>query len=698
MMTDERLPLLEVWSVSASVFRAAALAAALAAAPNAGAETERELVTGSVGDTTGRIGADQGVNAALLREAIAAAERGDAAGATERAQRLGNPVAQTLVEWYVLRTGGPGVSTARIQRFMSANRDWPGQTQLRTRAEQALIQDSRPAAEVIAFFRDHPPRSAHGRVALAIALAGQGQTDRAHALVREAWRTQDIPQALDQLVRERLPGAVTRAEERVRLYRILYRDRASEAMPIAQRLGGNELAIARAWAAVINRAGNAQALLDAVPQAARADIGYQFARIQHLRRAERFTEAAQLLLAAPRDPRVLINGDEWWVERRLVGRRMLEENQHQLAYRIVSQHAAQRDTERMEAEFHAGWIALRFLNDANAADQHFARLQGDAVRQISVARGAYWRGRAAQARGDVFGANQHFEAAARHRTTYYGQLAMARLNRTQLAVVGSPSVDEGVRTRFNARGPIRSIRMLAAAGLHDKARPIFADLASAWRDRADLALLARLGGEIGQVRFTLLVGKTAQQNGIALDPYAYPNNGVPQVQQIGPPVERALILALARQESTFDPRIRSSAGAIGLMQMLPSSAQQTARRFNVTWQPGRITDPVYNTQLGAAYLGEVIQEFGGSYILAFAAYNAGRGRVREWLQRFGDPRDPRVDPVDWVERIPFSETRNYVMRVMENLQVYRARLAGSSAQLLIDRDMRRRAAMPAESQ
>jgi soluble lytic murein transglycosylase len=624
----------------------------------------------------------------VFREAVAAAERGDVAGATARMQRLDDPAARDLVEYFLLRSGAAGIGSQRIARFLTTNAHWPGDAMLRIRAEQALLNERRPASEVIAFFGNATPRSAHGRVALAIALRERGQADRAAQLVRDAWRTLEVPQSLEALVAERLPGVLTRADEVARMHRVFYKERASDGLRLAQRLGGNDLVIARAWSAVVNGAGNAGALLDAVPAGARADAGYQFARIRWLRRQERFRDAAQMLLAAPQDRRVIVDGDEWWTERRLVARKILEEGDARTAYRIVAGHAAARDVERMDAEFHAGWIALRFLNDPASADRHFARLAADAARPISVARGAYWRGRAAEAAGNPMAANQHYETAARHRTTFYGQVAMARLGRNQLQIAAPISPSAEARQRFAQRSAIRAIRLLHSAGMIDKARPFFRDMADELRDVNEVALLAQLGAELGQVRFQLLVGKQALQRGMPLDHHAYPMNGVPNVASAGPAVERAVVLGLSRQESTFDPVIRSSAGAVGLMQLLPTTARETARRYNVTWTPGRITDPSYNTQLGSAYLGEAIERYDGSYILAFAAYNAGRGRVSEWLQRFGDPRDPRVDPIDWIERIPFSETRNYVMRVMENVQVYRARLG--SPQLRIAEDLRRR--------
>lgn len=642
-------------------------------------------VTGSIPSPGAALGSSGDLS--LLREAISRAEAGDGAAASAKAERLSDPVARTLVEWFILRSGADGISANRVSRFLAANPGWPAEKTLRARAEAALLSEQNSPDDIIAFFRNGEPRTGSGRVVLADALRQRGQNDKAQALVREAWRNNAISSALERFVRERMPGVVTRADDKARMNRLFYQEDAGDGLAIGERLGGGDLALARARAAVIRKAPDARALLDAVPAEFHRDPGYLFARAQWLRRQDKPREAAQFLHTAPRDPRLLIDAEEWWIERRIIARKLLDEGEPREAYRVAAGHGSRKDTDIIEAEFHAGWIALRYLKDAATADRHFAIMQKEASRKISVARAHYWRARAKEALGDEGAARQHYEVAARHATTFYGQLAMAKLGRQTLQLVNTPQADEGKRAQFNRRPTVRAIRLLAAAGLVDKARPFFVDAGDEWTDAAELGLLARLAGELGQVKFQLAVGKQAVGRDMPLDTYAYPTNGVPQSPALGPKVERAVVLGLSRQESTFDPKIRSSAGAVGLMQMLPASAAQTARKYGVGWKPGQITDPVYNSQLGTAYLGDDIASFNGSYILAFAAYNAGRRRANEWIAKYGDPRDPSVDAIDWIERIPFSETRNYVMRVMENVQVYRARLG--QPRLLIDSDLKR---------
>jgi soluble lytic murein transglycosylase len=216
--------------------------------------------------------------------------------------------------------------------------------------------------------------------------------------------------------------------------------------------------------------------------------------------------------------------------------------------------------------------------------------------------------------------------------------------------------------------------MLYAVGERDVVVSLAVDLAENCRDVATLAALGELTFRRNDARAMLELGKTALGRGLAVDHYAFPTIGIPQHTPIAPDVDRTVIYSVARTESAFDQRDKSSANAVGLMQVTPEAARDTAKRFGVAYDWDRmVSDPVYNTQMGAAELSALLKEYSGSHIMTFAGYNAGRGRVRDWVKQFGDPRDPKVDAVDWVERIPFAETRNYVQRVMENLQVYRAR-------------------------
>jgi soluble lytic murein transglycosylase len=436
---------------------------------------------------------------------------------------------------------------------------------------------------------------------------------------------------------------------------------------------------------VAGQARNAGALL---ASNASSDPAYLFARVSYLRRQNKDREAAALLQRAPRDAEALVRPDEWWTERRLVARDLLDQGDARTAYAVVAAYTAESDQTKMEAEFHCGWIALRFLGDARIAARHFANLSAEAERPISISRGAYWQGRAAEAMGDRGGAQRFYQLAARYPTTYYGQIARGRIGVRSLDLRGLPSIENGDRNTFSNLIAVRAINQLYAIGKRDYARTLVNDMGKRLQDSEQLVLLGQLALANGDAKAALWVGKSATQRGLPLDTIAFPTGAIPAYQATGN-VERAVVYSIARQESEFGHDVVSHAGARGLMQVMPSTAKATARAAGMAFDPQRLlTDPAYNARIGEAHLGELIDRFKGSYILTFAAYNAGPARVADWVRTYGDPRDPKVDPIDWVERIPYTETRNYVQRVMENVQVYRARLNARSA-LLIDTDLRR---------
>ncbi len=416
-----------------------------------------------------------------------------------------------------------------------------------------------------------------------------------------------------------------------------------------------------------------------------ARASYLYGRIQHLRRADKITEAAQLMMKAPRDPARLGNPDEWWIERRLVARKLLDLGEHQTAYAVARDAGLPaRDVYKTEQEFTAGWIALRFLNDPSTALQHFSRIGTGSSNPTHLSRAGYWQGRSYEALGRSHDARAAYQAAASHSTSYYGQLARAKLGLPQIGLRDAPHPARG--TAFEV---VRALELLYALDERDLVATMLSDLGDKLDDIDALAGLGEVTARNNDARNMLVLGKGALNRGYPFDHYAYPVSGIPKYETIGPEVERGLVFAIARQESAFNPKAISPAKAMGLMQVTPPAAKTITKRFGATYDAKRLlSDPAYNAMLGAAELGALVSDYRGSYILTFVGYNAGRGRVREWIEKYGDPRDPKVDAVDWVERIPFSETRNYVQRIMENVQVYRARFGGGS-KLLIEADLKR---------
>lgn len=623
-----------------------------------------------------------------LKAAVIAAKNGRAGEAMAAATQLNDPVARKLVTWLVIRHAPNDLGFDNISEFLREEADWPTPSTLRQRAERVLFQENRDPARTRAFFAERPPITGEGKVALARALLAGGDRSDAVDWVREAWREDLLNERFEATIMDEFGSVLTRADHKLRADRFSYKPDTERALRAASRAGSDVVALTKARLAIARKEANGAALLAAVPFTLGNDPAYLFAKAQLLRRADKPQEAARALLAGASAPEANADPDEWWIERRLVARELLDAGDPQAAYQVAATGVAPKaDNYRAEQQFTAGWIALRFLRDPRTAAAHFARIGHGQKHPITLARAAYWQARAAEAMGDAGRARGAYEEAARFPATYYGQLARTQLGMSPV-VLRTAQVSFQDRSDFPRIEPVRAIRLLYAIGERDIPITIYYDLAWRMENPGQLALLANLAESNGDARGALVVGKEGMAEGHPLEQEAFPTFGLPAYTSIGNPVEKAAVYAVARQESQFDPRIVSSAKAMGLMQVTPAAGREVSKKTGAPYNEARLmSDQSYNVQFGAAELGELVQNYDGNYVLVFAAYNAGRGNVRKWIERYGDPRDPNVDVVDWVELIPFSETRNYVQRVMENYQAYKMRF-NSPNKLQMEADLR----------
>ena len=626
------------------------------------------------------------VDLAAVKHAIDLARKGKTSEATAVQKTIGDPAARKLVEWFILRHPEADANFSRYAAFIADNPDWPSVGLMRKRAEAHLWQERSDAATIRNFVGDQPT-SAKGRFALARVLLAEGDRDGAGSLVRQSWRSDELSERSEANAFELFRDLLTREDHRARMDKRIGAKDLSGARRAAQRLGSDELSIVKACAA--GNADNALDFLNAVATDARSDLGYTLCRIRWMVRHDRIDDATRLMLAAAPETMALQDTDEWWRERRSLARKLLDRGKFEAAYQVVRDAALPAD-EYYRADFHftCGWIALRYRNDPATARVHFAHIDDESANPIVLARANYWRARVAEAIGEKDAMRDSYQAAARYPTAYYGQLARARLGLDGIELrvpVPANSPDDVALTDDR----VRAAGMLYALGERDVVLKFVADLAEQSTDVAVLVALAELTGLRNDARAMLQIGKLALARGLALDNYAFPTIGIPQHSPIGPEIERSVIYSVARTESAFDQRDKSPANAVGLMQVTPEAGRDTAKRFGVAYDWDRmVSDPVYNTQMGAAELSALLKEYTGSHIMTFAGYNAGRGRVRDWVKMYGDPRDPNVDAIDWVERIPLSETRNYVQRVIENLQVYRVRFESDGELVMSKSDQR----------
>ena len=612
---------------------------------------------------------------AAIKQTIRLVQQHKFSEATALTASINDPVAQKLVEWTYLRDSESPAGFDRYNAFLQANPDWSSVV-LRRRTEARLWQEGRGAATVRRFVGEQPV-SALGRLAIARTLLGEGDRADASREVHAIWQSAELSAALESAVASAFPGALTADDDVARMDRRIGAKDFGAAMRAAKRLGSAQVAIVKACEAAEGNSTKTEALLTAVPKQAQGDLGYVLCRLHRLLAHDDVAAAVKLVTESSGDDLQRQDTDEWWRERRILARRLLDLGDPKTAYRVVQEAAAPANPYyRAEFHFMPGWIALRFMSDPTTAIRHFAKVDEDSSDPIVLARAAYWRGRAFEAAGQSGEMNAQYEAAARYPTAYYGQLARARIGVSEIAL-RSP--------RRQAMGAVRgellqAADMLYAIGEFDLLLSFVSDLAETSSDVATLSALGELTAHHNDAQAMLVIGKTALARGLAMERYAFPEIGVPAYSPIGPAIDQCMVYSIVRTESAFDQRDTSPANAVGLMQVTPEAGRDTAKRFGVAYDWERlVSDPVYNTQMGAAEISALFREYSGSYIMTFAGYNAGRGRVREWVAKHGDPRDPKIDAVDWVERIPLAETRNYVQRVMENLQVYAASLGASVA-------------------
>ncbi len=622
-----------------------------------------------------------------LEAALKLIDSGQIGKAQALARMMPDRTNQSIVSWLVAQSGSPDVSVSQITQVTMELPDWPGQALLRRRAEQALLRMKADPATVIAAFGGTQPGSDEGLLLLARAYVKAGRTADAAALVRPKWRKDSFSQSTEATLLSEFGSLLTTADHKARMDKFLYDNDADEGLAVSKLLDGDQRQLAAARAAVIRKSKNAGDLLAKVPARLKKDPGYIYSKVQYLRRGENYKEAAALMLTAPRDGAALVDPDAWWIERRVLSRELLDLGNAKLAYKLAAEHAAESSTNQADAEFHAGWYALRFLNNPAVARRHFQAIQQASTMPLSQSRAEYWLGRTAEALGERGEAQAQYRLAAAYPTTFYGQLASAKLGMKQLVLSSPPASDSATRQRFNSRPMVQAAQRLAAAGYPDRARLFYVRLAETLTNPTEVALLAQMAEKRGDHQLALQVGKKAYTRGLPVETLAFPTAAIPRTVKTTS-IEKSIVYAIARQESAFNPGAVSHAGARGLLQLMPATAKVVAKAAGLPYSLDRLTsDAGYNATIGAAHLAELVGGFNGSYIMSFAAYNAGRSRVTQWTRQYGDPRDPSVDAVDWIERIPFSETRNYVMRCMENLQVYRARL-GEPA-LVINRDLNR---------
>ena len=601
-------------------------------------------------------------------------------------KRIKSPLARKYLAWSVLNTISPISSFELIDEFLTQNPEWPLRRKLLRRAEE-LMKPSLSPTQIVSWYGARAPISATGRGRLAGALLALGQKDKAVEIIRHAWVNDNFPRAEERRFYKKFRKYVTRQDHILRLDRLVWEGKRGAARRMLSKVPKAWVALAQARIHLRARSGNVDSLIKKVPVQLQNHPGLAFERLRWRRRKGK-DNAFEILDNLPND---LARPDIWWPERATLARRALSKGLITTAYRGVSNHGLSKGAKYAEAEWMAGWISLRFLNEFETAFTHFERMYKAVNFPISRARGAYWAGRAMEAQDKQHEAKAWYTIASKHPTAYYGQLAFGKLHPgDSLPIFISQHTEKQKNADFENHELVQVVRMLSDVNEHDLIRPFIRHLYDLNTDPAWRLSTARLSRQNKREDLAVWIAKRSSQEGVELPSIGYPTlnpPSLPRKLQVNRP-EMPFVLALIRQESAFRVNAISPAGARGLMQLMPRTAKNVSRSVRLRYSKPRLTrDPNYNMTLGQAYLAELLKNQNNSYVLALVSYNAGPSRARRWIKAHGDLRDKEVDAIDWVEMIPFDETRNYVQRVMENLQVYRTRLAENEVALALEQDL-----------
>jgi soluble lytic murein transglycosylase len=592
-------------------------------------------------------------------------------------------LAKVLEEQYYAAANS-GAPFDQIVGFLRANPDWPQRGLLERRAEEA-ITDATPKSALVEWFDGHAPVTVAGVMAYAQALQELGRGNQAAELARKFWVSGTLDDGQQHQFLDKFGTMLRAGDDLARLDRLLWSHQEAAARLQMPRVDADHKLLAAARLALGDDASNAETLAAALPASVKDDPGLIYEWVRYRRNHDDDDGAIQLLRDPAHDQG---RPDLWWTERTILIHRALQKGNVSVAYDIAQTHG--QTTDAIEAEWLSGWIALRFLNDARQGLDHFSRFYDHVATPRNRARAAYWAGRAAEALGQGDEAVRWFNLAAQNVTTFYGQLAEDHLGPDRVtALPPAPEPLPADIARFDQLEATQLALLLSQIKEGDLARVFLVKAFELSQTPGEKVLAADLATSLGQPDIAVTIARQSERQGNLLIQFGYP-----LLHLEGNVPEQALVLSLILKESAFHSDLVSGAGARGLMQLMPPTAAELAKSLKLAADGKdslntRLTrDPALNIKLGSAYVGDLLNSFSGSYVLTAAAYNAGPNRVKRWLREMGDPRTPGVDPIDWIENIPFWETRDYVERVLEATQIYRRKL-GTASRPLLEQDLRR---------
>ncbi len=592
--------------------------------------------------------------------------------AIKEVEKSNNALLTDLVKWMYLKEPSNRATFYDYLDFINKKSNWPRINRLRYLAEHKINFKNVKPNDVIKFFEKEKPFSGFGKIKLGEAYLINGDVVKAHDLIAEGFKTANLSRADHKYLNKKFRKLLTPNDYIVRAEYLAWEQDFYELKRTIRYLpkGHKELYFARF--ALMTRSYGVDSAISKVPPKFINNVGLKFDRAKWRRKRGRHEGALEIINALPDDPKYLVKPDLWFKEKFIIARKKINQKKFKEAYNLMTNHGVIDSGKLAEAEWHAGWLALRFLNMPQKATEHFYSMYEGVNYPISKSRAAFWLGEAYSKIGKNQTAKQWYSKAAEFNTTFYGQLAAAKIDKKKYRVKNNFTYNKDDFKKFLKKDLVKAFILLDELNVSQKGKDIIKHLGSEDSPLIDQIHAGLLAQEINRLDFAVQIAKQASYLNKNLLELNYPIIETPKMVARQKILPQEVILALIRQESEFDGRANSWVGAKGLMQVMPATGRLVAKQAGLRYSKSKlVNDEYFNLQLGSFYISDLNQNLKGATYMAFAAYNAGPHRVKQWIRRFGDPRKGDISPIDWIELIPFSETRNYVQRVIENIQVYK---------------------------
>ena len=608
--------------------------------------------------------------------------------AIKSTNRIKDKEFKNLVNWLYLKEKRNAASFGEYTKFIEENKDYPRINRLKYLAEHKINLSSTSASTIIGWFDTETPLSGFGEIKLGEAYLLKGRIDEGSELIKKGWITASLSSKDLRYLNKKYRKILNSSDHIKRAEYLAWDYKYWDLKRILRYLPKDHRALYNARQILMSSSYGVDKAISEVPEKFKSDIGLRYDRLKWRRRRGRVESSLEIINNAPNDNNALVRADLWWKERQIISRSLIYKKKYQLAYDVSKNHSLNKDNENegptyAEAEWMSGWIALSFLNNPKVAIEHFNNFYKNVGYPISLARGAYWLGVAYEKIGNDNLSRKYFKEGSKYLTTFYGQLSYEKVNPFEEFQLNDDSkYSEEYKKKFNKNPLVRHVLLLKELNKSSLSKDIIKHLATLDVENGSEVLAAELATKVGRYDYAIQISKKASYEKRFINKFNYPIIATPEIINGKSMPSQEMILAITRQESEFDPKANSYAGAKGMMQLMTYTAKLVSQQMKVPYSKSKLTaDPEYNIRLGTYYFNSLLNEYREIYPFAIAAYNAGPKRVRYWRKINGDPSKNKIDYVNWIELIKFKETRNYVQRVLENANVYKYMLSGKPVKL-----------------